>query len=92
MTKKKIFLTFALLLCGALHAQTVYVSKTGHKYHATPTCWALSRSKNPQAINIEDAKQRGLDRDAVQMQIVLSSPMAIPIGECTKVSQCWVRE
>lgn len=61
MTKKKIFLTFALLLCGALHAQTVYVSKTGHKYHATPTCWALSRSKNPQAINIEDAKQRGLE-------------------------------
>ena len=62
-SKARSFFFLALLLASVtrLSAETVYVSKTGHKYHATAQCWALARSKNPQAITIEEAKRRGLE-------------------------------
>ncbi|WP_317396364.1 DNA/RNA non-specific endonuclease [Faecalicoccus pleomorphus] len=38
--------------------QTVYVSKTGTKYHATPHC---SKMKHPVALSIEDAQAQGYE-------------------------------
>ena len=59
MKKQKIFFTliFSLLLSNVF-AQTVYVTKTGKKYH-NENCRSLSKSSYP--ISLSDAKAKGYD-------------------------------
>lgn len=40
------------------NGQTVYVSKTGSKYHSNPNC---SNMKNPSSMTMEEAQAKGLD-------------------------------
>ena len=49
-------LVLLLIATVAVDAQTVYITKTGSKYHKG-TCRYLSRSKIP--ISLEDAKKQG---------------------------------
>lgn len=55
--KKTIFISFFVFLFSALLlAQTVYITKTGKKYH-TETCSYLRKSSIP--ISLKDAVDRG---------------------------------
>jgi hypothetical protein len=55
--QRKISLLFLLsLLCFAVQAQTVYITKTGSKYHQE-TCQYLSKSKI--SVELAKAKENG---------------------------------
>src|SRR5687767_12011517 len=55
--QRKIYLLFLLFLfCSAVQAQTVYVTKTGTKYHEE-TCRYLSKSKI--STELKKAKENG---------------------------------
>jgi hypothetical protein len=59
MKKKLFFLTVVIsLLFSNVFSQTVYITKTGAKYH-TSTCRYLSKSSY--AINLSDAISKGYD-------------------------------
>lgn len=40
------------------NGQTVYVSRTGSKYHSNPNC---SNMKNPNSMTMEEAQAKGLE-------------------------------
>lgn len=40
------------------NGQTVYVSKSGSKYHSNPSC---SNMKNPHSMTVEEAQNKGLE-------------------------------
>lgn len=55
--KKALLVVFAILLvAGNISAQTVYITKTGKKYHSAE-CNYLSKSSIP--IELKDAQERG---------------------------------
>lgn len=57
MKKQKLFLTLIFVfLMGNIFAQTVYVTKSGKKYHKA-NCRSLSKSSI--AISLADAKAKG---------------------------------
>lgn len=59
--KKKIcfiFVLFVLVSVIFAASRTVYVTKTGKKYHSEG-CRTLSRSKNLIQLDVEEAKRRG---------------------------------
>jgi hypothetical protein len=58
MKKAFLFLSVFLILIGNVFPQTVYITKTGEKYHAED-CRYLSRSSY--AIELSDAIARGYD-------------------------------
>lgn len=63
MKKHLLFLTLIFtLLIGNVFAQTVYVTKTGKKYHADG-CRYLSKSSY--SISLSDAKSKGYDACSV---------------------------
>lgn len=63
MKKQLLFLTLIFtLLIGNVFAQTVYVTKTGKKYHADG-CRYLSKSSY--SISLSDAKAKGYDACSV---------------------------
>lgn len=63
MKKQLLFLTLIFtLLIGNVFAQTVYVTKTGKKYHADG-CRYLSKSSY--SISLSDAKSKGYDACSV---------------------------
>lgn len=42
----------------ATNEQTVYISKTGSKYHSNPNC---SNMKNPTSVSLDEAQSKGLE-------------------------------
>ena len=57
-----LFIALIVICAGAVSAQTVYITKTGQKYH-TVDCRYLSHSKI--AISLKEAIQNGYDACSV---------------------------
>lgn len=61
--KKRISLFLILFICVAFvfsASRTVYVTKTGKKYHAE-NCRTIKKSKTLKSMTIEEAEQRGYE-------------------------------
>jgi hypothetical protein len=79
--QRKIFLLFFLLLfCIAVQAQTVYITKTGTKYHEE-TCRYLSKSKI--SVELTKAKEGGYTACSV-----CSGGTVIPRQKASMSQQC----
>jgi hypothetical protein len=79
--QRKIYLLFLLLLfCTAVQAQTVYITKTGEKYHQE-ACRYLSKSKI--SIELKKAKENGYTACSV-----CSGGTATPKEKATVSQQC----